>query len=188
MTLPSTDRLFTFAGGPSGAWRVDDIRPVVGEPLPAADALNVIAAGGAPDDAAAAWRLRGIVSNERYVERAEKNALVAKQEGLGRPTCSRAALIPIRKNAAWWAMTQDERRQVFEAQSQHIAIGLAYLPAIARRLHHCRDLGTDEPFDFLTWFEYTPGDAGAFEELVGRLRESPEWRFVEREVDIRLSR
>ena len=112
---------------------------------------------------------------------------MAKQEGLGRPACTRAALIPIRKNAAWWALTQDERRQVFEAQSQHIAIGLRYLPAIARRLHHCRDLGPDEPFDFLTWFEYTPADAGAFEDLVGKLRASPEWRFVEREVDIRLS-
>ena len=135
-----------------------------------------------------AWRLRGIVSNERYVERAEKDALLAKQEGLGRPACTRAALIPIRKNAAWWGLTQDERRQVFEAQSRHIAIGLRYLPAIARRLHHCRDLGPDEPFDFLTWFEYTPADAGAFEDLVGQLRDSPEWRFVEREVDLRLSR
>ena len=104
------------------------------------------------------------------------------------PACTRAALIPIRKNGAWWALTQDERRQVFEAQSQHIAIGLRYLPAIARRLHHCRDLSPDEPFDFLTWFEYTPTDAGAFEDLVGQLRASPEWRFVEREVDIRLSR
>ena len=26
------------------------------------------------------------------------------------------------------------------------------LPAIARRLHHCRDLGESEPFDFLTLF------------------------------------
>jgi hypothetical protein len=62
------------------------------------------------------------------------------------------------------------------------------LPAIARRLHHCRDLGPDEPFDFLTWFEYAPADAGAFEDLVGTLRDSPEWRYVDREVDIRLAR
>jgi hypothetical protein len=26
---------------------------------------------------------------------------------------------------------------------------------VARRLHHCRDLGESEPFDFLTWFEYS---------------------------------
>lgn len=90
-----------------------------------------------------AWVLQGITSNERYVTRAEKQALLGQQEGLGRPLASRAALIPIRKSAAWWALTQDERREIFEAQSAHIAIGIEYLPAIARRLHHCRDLGPD---------------------------------------------
>jgi hypothetical protein len=190
MTTPPVPRLFTFVGGSSGTWQVEQTRPVVGESLPAAAALSVVAAGpgDAASDVGAAWRLRGIVSNERYVERAEKDALVARQEALGRPACTRAALIPIRKNAAWWALTQGERRDVFEAQSQHIAIGLRYLPAIARRLHHCRDLSPDEPFDFLTWFEYAPADAGAFEDLVGTLRDSPEWRFVDREVDVRLAR
>ena len=75
---------------------------------------------------------------------------------------------------------------MFEDQSHHIGIGLEYLPSVARRLHHCRDLG--QPFDFLTWFEYAPASAAAFEELAGRLRETEEWLFVEREVDIRLSR
>jgi hypothetical protein len=189
MTPPvPAPRLFTFVGSSSGAWTVESTRAVVGESLADVARLDVVAAGAAEPGVAPTWRLRGIVSNERYVERAEKDALVARQEGLGRPACTRAALIPIRKSADWWALTQDERRQVFEAQSRHIAIGLHYLPAIARRLHHCRDLSPDEPFDFLTWFEYSPADAGAFEELVGRLRESPEWRFVEREVDLRLSR
>jgi hypothetical protein len=85
-------------------------------------------------------------------------------------------------------MTQDERREVFEAQSRHIAIGLEHLPAVARRLHHCRDLESPQPFDFLTWFEYAPADAEAFEALVAALRASPEWAFVDREVDLRLSR
>ena len=57
---------------------------------------------------------------------------------------------------------------------------------MARRLHHGRDLG--EAFDFLTWFEYAPADGGRFEELVARLRETEEWTYVEREVDIRLAR
>ena len=61
-----------------------------------------------------------------------------------------------------------------------------YLPAVARRLYHGRDLG--EPFDFLTWFEYAPHDTDAFEALVAKLRETTEWAFVEREVDIRLVR
>ena len=95
-----------------------------------------------------------------------------------------AALIPIRKSDAWWALAQDERRAVMEDQSRHIRMGMKYLPAVARKLHHCRDLG--EPFDFLTWFEYAPEDASAFEELVGLLRGTPEWKYVDREVDIRL--
>jgi len=49
-----------------------------------------------------------------------------------------------------------------------------------------RELG--EAFDFLTWFEYAPSDAAAFEELVGLLRASEEWRYVTREVDVRLRR
>jgi hypothetical protein len=73
---------------------------------------------------------------------------------------------------------------IFEERSHHITIGLRYLPAVARRLYHCHDLG--EPFDFLTWFEYAPADAEVFEELVGTLRETEEWTYVEREIDIRL--
>lgn len=83
-------------------------------------------------------------------------------------------------------MAQDERRAVIEEQSQHIATGRSYLPAVARRLYHSRELG--EAFDFLTWFEYAPEHDSAFERLVDQLRATPEWRFVDREVDIRLSR
>jgi chlorite dismutase len=161
---------------------------VTGEPVPAASRVRVVAGPVAQPPAGASWLLRGITSNERYVVREEKVALVSKQEDLGREASARAALIPIRKNTAWWALPQDERREIFEAQSRHIAIGLKYLPAVARRLHHCRDLGPDEPFDFLTWFEYAPSDSEAFEELVQALRASPEWEYVEREVDIRLTR
>jgi len=53
-------------------------------------------------------------------------------------------------------------------------------------LHHSRELG--EPFDFLTWFEYAPEYSESFEELVRRLRDTEEWRYVVREVDIRLTR
>ena len=58
------------------------------------------------------------------------------------------------------------------------------LPQVARQLYHCRDFG--EPFDFITWFEYAPKDAPQFEELVAMLRDTEEWTFVEREVDLRL--
>ena len=132
------------------------------------------------------WSLTGFTSNERYVDHLERAALTTVQQPLGRAVATCAALIPIRKSEAWWELTQDERRNILEERSHHIAVGLEYLPAVARRLHHSRDLG--EPFDFLTWFEYAPTDAAAFEELVGRLRATEEWSFVDREVDIRLTR
>lgn len=156
-----------------------------GEPLPRADRLAVATA---PPGPGSRWTLQGITSNERYVERTEREQLVALQEGLGRPAATRAALIPIRKSAGWWQLTQDERRAIFEQRSRHTAIGLRYLPAVARRLHHCRDLGEDEPFDFLTWFEFAPEHAAPFEELLASLRATPEWEFVEREVEVRLER
>ena len=61
---------------------------------------------------------------------------------------------------------------------------MRFLPAIARQLYHSRDLG--EPFDFLTWFEFAPAHASLFEELVGMLRQTEEWSYVEREVDVRV--
>jgi chlorite dismutase len=134
------------------------------------------------------WALRGITSNERYVEREEKQRLVTTQPSLGRFEATHAALIPIKKSAAWWNLPQDERRAVFEAQAQHIRIGMEFLPAIARKLHHCRDLGDHEPFDFLTWFEYAEQDSAAFDKLVTTLRSTIEWTYVERETDIRLVR
>ena len=103
-----------------------------------------------------------------YATRPEVTELRGKQEALGRSTARCAALIPIKKSAAWWDLAQDERRAIFEERSRHIGIGLDYLPAVARRLHHSRELA--EPFDFLTWFEYAPEHGDAFEDLVRRLR------------------
>lgn len=176
-----------FIAGASGAWQIDDIAPVRGAPLAMAPRLAVVEAnttqGG--HHTCAGWRLQGVASNTRYATRREVHQLAAVQEDLGRPQATRAALIPIRKSAAWWALAQDERRSVIE-QSHHIAIGLDYLPAVSRRLYHSRELG--QPFDFLTWFEYAPADSDAFEDLVARLRKTAEWRYVEREVDVRLTK
>lgn len=135
----------------------------------------------------AAWMLRGATSNERYVTQPEKEQLIAKQEGLDRPQADCAVLIPIRKNANWWALTQDERRKIFEEQSHHNQIGMDYLPAIARRLHHCRDLSEAEPFDFLTWFEFAEKDIAEFDRLLARLRATEEWKYIDREVEVRVT-
>ena len=130
--------------------------------------------------------MRGITSNTRYTNRAELDVLASRQQGLLRPDATHAALLPIRKTEAWWSLAQDERRSILEEQSRHIAIGLDYLPAVARRLHHSRELG--EPFDFLTWFEFAPDHHKAFDELLNQLRATEEWRYVDRESDIRLTR
>lgn len=177
---------FTFVAGVSGTWQVVSSSAVCGAGLPLAARLEIHSGLTTELPGGASWLLRGVTSNERYVTRAEKSQLVAKQAGLGRAEAQRAALIPIQKSAEWWAMTQDERRSIFEARSKHIEIGLRYLPAIARRLHHARDLG--EPFDFVTWFDYAREDAPAFEDLVGLLRATEEWQYVVREVDVRLER
>ena len=114
--------------------------------------------------------------------RVERERLAAVQRPLDRAGSTRAALIPIVKSADWWELTQDERQAIFEEDSHHIAIGHEYLPAVARRLYHCRELG--EPFDFLTWFEYAPADGVAFEQLVARVRKTREWDYVVWEIDI----
>jgi chlorite dismutase len=187
MTPPVNRPVFvSFAAGDSGVWKIDRIDAVAGEGLPAAASLEVAESAAFPTAAFGTWMLRGVTSNTRYATQAEVESLKSRQQGLGRAQSTRAALLPIRKSAAWWALAQDERRAIFEEQSHHNAVGMEYLPQIARRLHHSRELG--EPFDFLTWFEYAPEDEAPFEELVRRLRSAPEWKYVEREVDIRLSR
>lgn len=180
-------RLFAFVGGDSGLWRIVGTETIVGKSLPEAKRLNVISASELQPETNAPWVLRGITSNERYVMREEKNEIVVKQQGLARPEATCAALIPIRKNTAWWEFTQDERRSVFE-KSKHIQIGLNYLPAVARKLHHCRDLSENEPFDFLNWFEFAPTHEAEFNALLSELRATEEWKYVDREVDIRLVR
>jgi len=187
----ATPLLVRFVGADTGRWRVERMATVVGDGLAQVAGLEMVEGGvlegvaeaGARDTG---WVLRGVTSNERYVERREREGLIARQPPLGRAEATCAALIPIRKSAAWWDLTQDERRTVLEDRSHHIATGLDYLPAVARRLHHGRDLG--EAFDFLTWFEFAPADSAAFEDLVARLRATEEWSYVDREIDIRLAR
>src|SRR6266699_6986261 len=181
-----TALLHTFVGGTAGRWGVERIRVIAGQPLPAVPLVTIFEGNQAPTLEGSIWLLRGVTSYERYLHKMEQSALVVQQAELGRLEATRAALIPIKKSTAWWELAQDERRAIFAERSHHITLGLKYFARIARRLYHGYDL--DEPFDFLTWFEYAPEDAGAFEELVGSLRGTEEWSDVEREVDMRLAR
>lgn len=168
----------SFTAAAAGPWRITSQSAVIGEGL--APASHIAIDGNAAD---AVWSLTGFTSNLRYTTFDERVPLDARSAPLGREEARLAALIPIRKSSQWWALAQDERRAIY-ARSQHMPIGLDYLPQVARRLYHSRDLG--QPFDFLTWFEFPQSAELDFDDLVTRLRATEEWRYVDREVDIRL--
>ncbi|WP_035671341.1 chlorite dismutase family protein [Flavobacterium sp. 83] len=175
--------IFDFIGDTTGEWKVTLMVALKGESIEPVSHIKRVSSSLILSNEGI-WSLKGIVSNLRYTEKEDKEKLLAIQEDLGRPEATLAAFIPIRKSEAWWNLAQDERRKIMENKSQHTQIGMKYLPAIARKLFHSRDIG--EPFDFLTWFEYAPADAAAFEDLLAALRKTEEWNYVDREIDIRL--
>ncbi|MFK8110757.1 MAG: chlorite dismutase family protein [Rubripirellula sp.] len=178
-------RLFSFLGGIKGAWRVTEQSIVQGDPLGFVTHVDVVAGYGSGDLPSHTWTLQGVTSNERYVTADEKAALLPVQPDLGRPDARCAVMIPLRKNDEWWSLSQDQRRQIFH-RSGHNQKGMKALPAIARRLHHCRDLATSQSFDFVTWFEFAAQDTGVFDDLMAELRETEEWQYIDREYELRL--
>jgi chlorite dismutase len=177
---------FSFVGGKQGIWKVVGINYILGDGLELVERVNVVndAVTKLPLDSS--WVLQSFTSNVRYAMRDEVSVLRAIQPVLDRSEAISGVLIPIKKSAKWWDMAQDQRRAIFEEESHHTAVGLEYLPGVARRLMHCRDLG--EPFDFLTWFEFAPEHTKDFNELLVRMRATKEWEYVEREVEVRLER
>ncbi|MCZ8318830.1 MAG: chlorite dismutase family protein [Silanimonas sp.] len=174
-----------FIGGDEGPWRITAQTTFRGEALPSADRL-AWSRTATRHAAGKAWSLVGFSSNLRYASRVDVADLRRAELRLPRREATFAALIPIRKSQAWWRMAQDEREQIFRRDSQHSAIGQAHAGHIARKLFHARDLGG--PFDFLTWFEFEPEAAGRFDALLSSLRATPEWEYVDREVELRLIR
>ena len=177
---------FYFLGNSTGPWLIKTSTAIIGAPIPEAERVTVSGGIHSPLQEENQWIFKGVVSNHRYTNRDEKESLVAVQEGLNRPQATCAAMILIKKSEAWWELPQDERRAILEQQSEHIKTGMKYLPAIARKLYHSRDLG--ESIDFITWFEFAPEHEKDFNALVAELRKTPEWNFVEREIDIRMVR
>ena len=110
--------LVSFFGGSDGPWTVERMAAVTGAGLPEVDSLAVGEGPSAPAESTV-WTLRGVSSNERYVERHERTALVGRQEGLGRSEASCAALIPITKHSRSWEPTHDDRRSIFAERSRH---------------------------------------------------------------------
>jgi chlorite dismutase len=180
--MKSESVITSFYGAEEGQWKIKSIAPVVGESIQQASFLHIANADEYSNSFS--WQLKGASSNARYTTKAEKKELVSRQQGLGRSEAVFGSLIPIKKSEKWWELTQDERRAIFEEQSQHIALSMKYLPAIARKLYHSKDL--NEPFDFLTWFEFAPEFEADFDQLLKQLRSSEEWTYVVREIDIRV--
>jgi hypothetical protein len=103
-----------------------------------------------------------------------------------------AVLIPIRKTAEWWTLAREQRQAyVMEgAPNGHLAIGRRYASRIYRRLYQARYLPGSE-WDFLTYFEFPAQETQGFCELLAMLRDldqNPEWAFVDREVEIWMTR
>jgi chlorite dismutase len=93
-----------------------------------------------------------------------------------------AAFIPVRKKQEWWDLDEEERCAIRDESG----ISPSGVPPFVRKLHFSRDLG--EPFDFLSWYEFQPEDSCRFEKFVESMRNTEEWKYVEREVDLRLLR
>src|SRR5678815_5409755 len=95
-------------------WRVVRCATIRGAPLAEVARIAVDEGDMEAPTSGHLWRLRGVVSHQRYVTHSEAETLRRTQAALGRPEATSAALIPIRKSDAWWNLAQDERRAIFE--------------------------------------------------------------------------
>ena len=187
METTNNNGIISFVGSNSGLWKVLSIQTVAGQPMEIATNVNIIKGDlNSILPVNSNWILRAFISNLRYTSKDEKIDLDQKSRGLDRPEFNHAALIPIKKSEEWWSLAQDERRKIFEDDSHHIQTSVKYLSVISRQLYHCKDLG--EEFDFLTWFEFSAEHDNKFDELCDILRKTEEWKYVTREIDIRLEK
>src|SRR4051812_25544534 len=109
-------QLFSFIGGTEGPWRIQSLDAILGPSIPKAERLQILS-GEQTSPGKTGWVFRGVVSNLRYTHREEKDALALNPSVLDRPEAACAAMILLKKNNAWWELSQDERRAIFEEQS-----------------------------------------------------------------------
>lgn len=168
------DRVQTVSGLPPAGIEV-------GRRLWRAEAAGRLPVAGAP--------FIGATTHVVYTDSSTRSELSRISSAESGPT---AVLIPIRKSAEWWALAREQRQAlVMEgAPHGHLQIGLRYASRIYRRLYQARYLPGSQ-WDFLTYFEFPAHEAGAFRELLAALRDveqNPEWAFVDREVELWLTR
>lgn len=80
-----------------------------------------------------------------------------------------AFMIPVKKNADWWNLTDEQRLREMET---HTVPTLAYLVNVKRKLYH--STGIDDT-DFITYFE--TNDLAAFNNLMLSLAKVPENKY-----------
>lgn len=175
-----TDTCYNYVGGNAGAWEVTEFKTHRGQPLAAVSHLEII--NGPLDHApsGATWVFTGCVQNTRYVSREELLPPGSRRTFNAPPPKTCAALIPLRRSNEWWQLGDAVRREIQQSQLS----GLRYLSAMVRRWRHRLDLS--DQFDCVTWFEYELQDATAFEDLLADWRASEEWKYIDRECEIRL--
>lgn len=174
---------YHYIGGTTGEWQVTKLSSPCGVPVPSARRVDVVSGSLNGIAAGTSWILSGVVQNTRYVTREEAPA--SKKRTFGRepsePTC--AALMAVHRSPEWWQLGYTARWEIQQAHSR--PGGLQLLSAMIRNWHG-RDLSSQ--FDCVTWFEYEPRDSASFDDLVAVWRASEEWKFVDREFDLRLIR
>ncbi|MBI4389438.1 MAG: chlorite dismutase family protein [Nitrospinae bacterium] len=99
-----------------------------------------------------------------------------------------AAVLPISKTSAWWALPLDKRENYFNQRPEifgknhlgHNAVGFMYITKIFRKLYHSRFI--DGQQDFVTYFEFSDEDSETYKKLLDGLRDkttNPEWGYVQ---------
>lgn len=81
-------------------------------------------------------------------------------------------VIPIRKDAEWWSLPQEQRAAMMQ---EHTEASLPYLKTVKRKLYHATGLGD---LDFITYFETSRLED--FQSLVLALEKVKEFRYNRR--------
>lgn len=175
--------------------------PVVGQPVKGIDASSklVRVEGSAPilldhkvsDANTPMVHFRGVTQHLHYTGKEDKEKLTVESRlPVTASAETTAVMIPIRKSAAWWALTQDQRQAFFhktKTSAGHTQVGLPFAGKIFRKLYHSRYTGTPLPYDFVTYFEFPTELTADFKQLLAQLRDpktNPEWESVELEFEI----
>ncbi len=120
----------------------------------------------------AASYLHGLTKKSAYVpefpDRMKTDLQAPSQAG----TKFYAIMIPIRKDAEWWALDQNTRLALMQ---EHTQAALPYLSTVRRKLYHSSGL---DDFDFLTYFETENLDD--FHGLIRALEQVKEYRHNRR--------